>query len=194
MNLAKDGMLNIAGALIFAKRPQFRLPVFIVKAVCYPGTRIDEVEYLYSDDIAGKLADVFQATLSFVLRSISRVQLEQGVNSVGRPEVPRIVLEELLANALIHRDYFVSAPIRVFVFADRIEIINPGHLPNNLSVENIKNGNSNIRNPILASFGTKILPYRGLGNGVRRALQAYPAIEFIDDRDGNLFKVIIALP
>ena len=150
MNLAKDGMLNIAGALIFAKRPQFRLPVFIVKAVCYPGTRIDEVEYLYSDDIAGKLADVFQATLSFVLRSISRVQLEQGVNSVGRPEVPRIVLEELLANALIHRDYFVSAPIRVFVFADRIEIINPGHLPNNLSVENIKNGNSNIRNPILA--------------------------------------------
>ena len=140
------------------------------------------------------MADVFQATLSFVLRSISRVQLEQGVNSVGRPEVPRIVLEELLANALIHRDYFVSAPIRVFVFADRIEIINPGHLPNNLSVENIKNGNSNIRNPILASFGTKILPYRGLGNGVRRALQAYPAIEFIDDRDGNLFKVIIALP
>ncbi len=72
-----------------------------------------------------------------------------------------------------------------------MEIISPGHLPNNLTVENIKSGNSNIRNPILASFATKILPYRGLGSGITRALKAYPDIHFEDDRDGNLFKVII---
>jgi ATP-dependent DNA helicase RecG len=109
-------------------------------------------------------------------------------------EIPKVVLEELLANALIHRDYFISAPIRIFIFTNRIEIISPGHLPNNLTVANIKAGNSNIRNPILASFATKILPYRGLGNGIRRALKAYPAIEFEDDRSGNQFKVIIFRP
>ncbi|UCH97317.1 MAG: ATP-dependent DNA helicase RecG, partial [Candidatus Aminicenantes bacterium] len=54
-----------------------------------------------------------------------------------------------------------------------------------------KKGISMIRNPILASYAAKILPYRGLGNGIRRALKEYPHIEFIDDREGNEFKVII---
>ncbi|MCH8957690.1 ATP-dependent DNA helicase RecG, partial [candidate division KSB1 bacterium] len=114
-----------------------------------------------------------------------------GINASGTPEIPRIVFEELIANALIHRDYFVSAPVRMFIFSDRVEIISPGCLPNNLTIENIKSGNSNIRNPILASYATKILPYRGLGSGIIRALKAYPDIEFENDADGNLFKVTV---
>ena len=191
MNLAKDSVLNVAGALLFSENPQFKLPVFIVKAVCYPSLEPDETQYLDSREITGKIADVFQQALSFVQNNLQHRQGDQNVNSIGEPEIPRIVLEELLANALIHRDYFVSAPVRVFVFLDRVEILSPGHLPNNLTIENIKSGNSNIRNPILASFATKILPYRGLGNGIRRAIKAYPAIEFTDDREGNLFKVVI---
>ncbi|EXJ10899.1 RNA-binding domain-containing protein [Nitrincola nitratireducens] len=191
MNLAKKGQLNICGTLLFASRPQMRLPIFIVKAVAFPGVDIEDEHYLDSQDINGKLSDVFQKVLGFVLANIRHVQNEQGINSVGEPEIPRIVLEELIANALIHRDYFVSAPIKVLVFADRIEIVSPGHLPNNLTIENIKMGNSNIRNPILASFAPKVLPYRGLGSGIKRAIRAYPDIEFIDDRAGNAFKAII---
>lgn len=191
MNLMNDGVLNMSGALLFARAPQFRLPVFIVKAVCYPSDDIHLDRYLDSQDITGKLVDVFQQSLSFILGNIKHRQFDQNVNTVGEPEIPRESLEELLANALIHRDYFVSAPVRVFVFSNRIEIISPGHLPNNLTIANIKSGNSNIRNPILASYATKILPYRGLGNGIRRALKAYPDIEFVDDREGNQFKVII---
>jgi len=191
MNLADKGVFNIAGALLFSKNPQFRLPAFIVKAVSYPGNIIDEEKYIDSRDITGKLADVFQGAYSFILGNLSRRQGEKGINSTGDPEVPRIVFEELLVNALIHRDYFITAPVRIFIFSDRIEIISPGHLPNNLTIENIKSGNSNMRNPVLASFATRLLPYMGLGSGIRRALNAYPYIEFVDDRDGNLFKVII---
>jgi ATP-dependent DNA helicase RecG len=191
MNLSRNGILNIAGGLLFSRSPQFRLPVFIVKAVVYPGDNIDEDHYLSSQDLSGKLSDVFQKTLSFVLSNIKYLQKDKGVNTTGDPEIPRIALEELLVNALIHRDYFILAPIRLFIFSDRLEIISPGHLPNNLTVENIKKGNSNIRNPILTSFASKLLPYRGLGNGIRRAIQAYPEITFIDDREGNIFKVII---
>jgi len=191
MNLTKDGNLNIAGALLFAQRPQFRLPVFIVKAVSYPGNDIHETEYIDSQDFSGKLADVYQKTLGFIINNLRNVQGDRSVNTLGLPEIPKIALEELLTNALIHRDYFISAPIRVFIFSDRVEIISPGHLPNNLTVENIKTGNSNIRNPILASFATKILPYRGLGNGVRRALKEYPDIDLLDDKASNLFKVVI---
>lgn len=192
MNIARDGTLNLAGALIFAKRPEVKLPVFIVKAVAFPGTEITDEHYLESRDLAGKLTDIFEQGIRFLIGNTSTAQNGQSVNSLGHPEVPRIVWEELLANALIHRDYFISAPVRVMIFSDRVEIISPGHLPNNLTVDNIKAGNSNIRNPILASFATKILPYRGLGSGILRSLKAYPAIELIDDRDGNLFKVIVA--
>ncbi|MFM9064467.1 MAG: hypothetical protein ACKOOI_15745 [Pirellula sp.] len=63
-----------------------------------------------------------------------------------------------------------------------------------LTVANILSGNSNMCNPILASYATKVLPYRGLGNGIVRAIKEYPKIEFIDDRDGNRFVVIVRRP
>ncbi len=191
MNLMNLGQLNVAGSLLFAKTPQYALPAFIVKAVAFVGIDIEEQRYIDSRDISGKLADVFQQTLGFIVSNTRATQGEQGFNSQGQAEIPRIVWEELIVNALIHRDYFISAPVRVLVFADRVEIISPGHLPNNLTIENIKAGNSNMRNPILASFAAKLLPYRGLGSGLLRALRAWPQIELIDDRAGNLFKAIV---
>jgi len=191
MNLAKKGTLNLAGALLFSRRSRYTLPSFIVKAVAYPGTDIDKENYKDSRDFSGKLEEVFSGALAFIMNNIPYTQGKQNINSIAEPVVPQTVWEELLANALIHRDYFISSSIRVFLFKDRAEIVSPGHLPNNLSIENIKAGNSVIRNPILASFGTKILPYRGLGNGIRRALKIHESIDFIDDREGNQFKVIV---
>lgn len=191
MNLMKQGHLNIAGSLLFARTPQYALPAFMVKAVAFVGNEIEDDRYIDSRDITGKLADVFQQTLGFIISNTRATQGEQGFNSQGEPEIPRIVWEELVANALIHRDYFISAPVRVLVFNDRVEIISPGHLPNNLTIENIKAGNSNMRNPILASFSAKLLPYRGLGSGLLRAIRAWPKIELTDDRIGNLFKVVV---
>jgi ATP-dependent DNA helicase RecG len=191
MNLSKGGVLNVAGALLFAKRPAFRLPAFIVKAIHYPGNDQDPSGYLRSEDISGKLIDVFQRTVNFILHGLDHVQQQQSVNSVGEPEIPRIALEELVSNALVHRDYFISAPVRVFMYRDRVEIISPGHLPNNLTVVNVLAGNSNMRNPVLASFASTALPYRGMGTGVRRALNAYPHIRFKDDRANNQFIVTL---
>lgn len=188
LNLATEaGTLNLAGLLLFAEQPELHRPQFVVKAVCYPGTTIHASRYDDSEDFSGPLRRVFDGALAFVLRNLRKVQAG-GVNSQGVPEVPAVVFEELLVNALVHRDYLVSAPVRVFVFSDRIEIISPGHLPDTLTVDHIRAGNSNLRNPILASFVAKgLLPYRGLGTGVPRAIDAWPLITFRDDRDGLLF-------
>ena len=191
MNLMRDGILNVSGALLFAKAPHFKLPAFIVKAVAFPGTDIHETDYIDSREITGRLEDVFQQSMNFIRENVRAVQNGQSVNSIGLPELPVEALEEIIVNALLHRDYFISAPVRILVFADRVEILSPGHLPNSLTVENIKNGNSNIRNPILTSFATKLLPYRGIGTGIIRAIRAWPDIIFIDDREGNLFKAIL---
>ena len=192
--LDEGGRLNIAGVLLFTLTPQLRLPVFIIKAVVYPGVKVGASDYLDSRDIDGPLSMMFDGAVQFLRNNMRNLQAGQSVNSVGKPEIPSLVWEELVANALVHRDYFTSASIRLFVFSDRVEIVSPGHLPNGQTVESIQSGISNIRNPILASFAAKILPYRGLGNGILRALQAHPDITFIDDRDGNQFKVIVKRP
>jgi len=194
MNLLRSSYLNVAGALLFAKTVNYHLPAFIVKAIGYPDNNVDENSYIESVDIKGKISDIYAGAMSFILRNLRYEQAGKSVNSVGDLMIPKIVFEELVVNALIHRDYFITSPIRIFIFKNRIEILSPGHLPNNLTVENIKSGNSNMRNPILASFATKLLPYRGLGNGIIRALNAYKNIEFIDDRENNIFKAIVLFP
>ncbi|BCG63215.1 MAG: ATP-dependent DNA helicase RecG [Methyloprofundus sp.] len=152
MNLMQQDTLNVAGALLFTRNPQFHLPVFIIKAISFLGNDIATTVYLDSQDMHGKMLNVYEQAMGFIMRSLHHVQGNQSVNSLGELEIPRVVFEELITNALIHRDYFVSATIRLFIFKDRIEIISPGHLPNNLTVTKIKLGNSNIRNPILVSF------------------------------------------
>jgi ATP-dependent DNA helicase RecG len=191
LNLAKDGSLNLAGTLLFARSPEKFRSAFTVKAVAFPGTEIESTEYLDSRDIAGPMEAMYQAAYRFLVDHMANRQEGQSVNSLGVPEVPPIVWEELVANALVHRDYFISAPVRILVFQDRVEIVSPGHLPNHLSVQNILAGNSNIRNPVIASFAAKLLPYRGLGSGILRAVKAYPHIEFKDDREGNLFTAVV---
>ncbi|KLK87253.1 ATP-dependent DNA helicase RecG [Methanoculleus sediminis] len=193
MNLAADnGMLNLAGVLLFAERPEWIKPQFIIKAIRYPGNGIHVSEYLDTEDFTGTFPDVFEGAMAFVMRNLRKIQAGKGVNAPGVPEIPPVVFEELLVNALVHRDYLISAPIRLFIFDDRIEIISPGHLPNNLTVEKIRAGNSNIRNPILASYVAKgLLPYRGLGSGIKRALEDWPEIDFTDDQEGDLFTVTV---
>jgi ATP-dependent DNA helicase RecG len=90
---------------------------------------------------------------------------------------------------LLHRDYFISAPWRIMMFDNRIELISPGALPNDITIENIRNGVSVIRNPLIASFATKgnELPYRGIGTGILRALAAVPDLELRSDDERNLF-------
>ena len=193
MNLAtNEGMLNLAGVLMFAERPEWIKPQFVIKAIRYPGNEIHVSEYLDTEDFAGPLQKMFDDSLAFVMRNLHKIQAGRGVNAPGKPEIPESVFEELLVNALVHRDYLVSAPIRLFIFDDRIEIISPGHLPNNLTVEKIRTGNSNTRNPILVSFVAKgLLPYHGLGSGIKRVLEQWPNIDFDDDREGCLFTVTI---
>jgi predicted HTH transcriptional regulator len=58
----------------------------------------------------------------------------------------------------------------------------------------IKRGIRRTRNTILASFAFDVLPYRGIGSGVLRALQAYPKIDFKNDIEGEQFVVTIPRP
>ena len=194
LHLAKKGVLNQAGLLLFGKNPTKYRPMFVIKAVSFFGNFIGGKDYRDSEDIEGDLEHQFRTGIGFLLRNLHKIQKGQNFNTLGILEVSQTALEELLQNAIIHRDYFKNAPIRLLVFDNRIEIINPGSLPNGLTIENIKYGNSAIRNPVIASFAAKILPYRGLGSGIIRALSEQPEIECVNDVDGEQFKAVIPRP
>ncbi len=194
LNLGKADNLNLAGLLLFGKNPQKFKPQFIIKCVYFVGTSVETTQYRDSIDIDGPIKAQYDNGMAFIKRNLHAVQNGKSVNSIGELEIPDMVFEELLVNALLHRDYFISAPIRLFILDDRIEIISPGILPNNLKVENIKSGVSNIRNSVLTSFAIRELPYRGIGTGIRRALKAYDRINFENDIDNEQFRVIIERP
>jgi predicted HTH transcriptional regulator len=191
LGLAREATLNLAGVMLFGRNPQRHRPAFVIKAVSFVGNDPVGVKYRDSQDIDGCLRDQYRGTISFLTRNLRRLQDEKDFNTEGDLEVPLVALEELVVNMLLHRDYFISAPWRVMLFDNRIELISPGALPNNLTVENIRNGVSNIRNPLIASFATKELPYRGIGTGIRRALAVVPTLALESDHDRNLFTATI---
>lgn len=193
MNLADErGRLTLAGLLLFGRNPEFLVPQFGVKAVRMAGSSLAATAYEDSEEFQGTLPDIYEGTMGFLSRNLPKRQTAAGVNAPGESEIPHAVLEELLVNALVHRDYFMDAPVRVVVFDDRVEITSPGGLPDHLTVEKILTGNTNIRNPVLASFVAKgLLPYHGLGSGVMRAKSLCPGVRFNDDREGALFTAVI---
>jgi predicted HTH transcriptional regulator len=150
--------------------------------------------YRASEYIKGTLPEQYSQAKAFTLRALHRIQSGPTFNSPGVLEVPEIVLEELLTNALIHRDYFIRDTIKLFIYKNRIEIISPGKLPNNLTIEQLKAGIRKKRNDIIDSLAPHLMNYKGAGSGVLRALRAYPHIEFVNNPEAEQFTVIIRRP
>lgn len=94
---------------------------------------MDNLSLIDSEDLDGPLQSLFRRAMAFIKRNLRHIQAGQSFNCVGQLEIPEVVFEEQLVNAPVHRDYLISAPIRLFVFADRVEIISPGHLPDHLT-------------------------------------------------------------
>jgi predicted HTH transcriptional regulator len=79
-------------------------------------------------------------------------------------------------------------------FDDRVEIVNPGCVMGGHTIDEVKLGNSFARNPLMANFCAKTMPYRGLGSGIPRVLAEDSHVEFIDSKEGNQFTVGISRP
>ena len=139
----------------------------------------------------GTFKEIYEDSYRFVISQLRNYQVEEGFNSNGELEIHTEVLTELIVNALVHRDYYINSSIKIFMFHNRVEIINPGKLINSLTIEKIKNGIAIHRNPILSSICKNLLPYTGYGSGIKRVLKLNPDVKFINDIDMEQFKSIV---
>jgi ATP-dependent DNA helicase RecG len=194
LRLGENDKLNVAGALLFGKSLQKLTPPFFITSIWFWGNDITDTEYRSSENIIGTLDQQYKKGYDFILAKLHKIQAGQSFNSLGKPEIPTIVITELLINAIIHRDYFINDSVKIFVFEDRIEIISPGSLPNSLTEEQIKKGVRRTRNSIIASLAPDLLEYREAGSGILRALQEYPDIDFTNEHDNERFIVRIKRP
>jgi ATP-dependent DNA helicase RecG len=191
----RNNQLTLSGLLFFGKEPQSVKPAFTIKAVSFFGNDIEANQYKSKPkDFEGTIPELFNKAMEFLMGNLDYIQSGESFNAQGKLEISKVALEELLQNALVHRDYFKNSPIRLLIFDNRIEIISPGKLPNSLTVEDIKYGNPVIRNNQLVAFSTHTLPFSGLGSGIKRAIAEEPNIKLINDVEGEQFIVIIPRP
>lgn len=114
------------------------------------------------------------------------------------PIYPEVALRELIANALVHRDYGRSdSRVQIEVYEDRLEITNPGSLLPGMEVNRLIDQQPRARNEVLASFMRRVGFCEERGSGIDRAafeIEVYglPAIEFIDYPDS--FRAILFAP
>ena len=192
--IRSDGSLTVAAMLLFGKYTQRWLPVMTAKCISYVGNSIggkvfrDKVNDAVME---GNLLHQFETIMSFFTRNLKNVQVEKEFNSLGELEIPYVSLMEFVVNALVHRSLNWKAPIRIFIFDNRVEIHSPGTLPNGLQVEDITNGTSMPRNNFLFSNAIYLLPYTGAGSGIQRALEEGVQVEFTNEERIHEFLITI---
>jgi ATP-dependent DNA helicase RecG len=172
---------TVAGLLAFGRAPRAHLPSAYIEAAVYRGTRLTSDDLVHADRIDGPLDVQIEEATDFV----ERFMLKPARKSVGREDFPQYdvgAVHEAIVNAVAHRDYSISgSKIRLFLFADRLELSSPGALPNSLTLETMPY-RVFTRNQLLVSFLARIRSRRtgrafleSRGEGVRRILEASEA-------------------
>lgn len=169
---------TVAGLLAFGRAPRRHLPSAYIEAAVYRGTNLTSDDLVHSERIEGRVdAQVDDAT-AFVERFL----LRPARKNAGREDYPQYdldVIHEAIVNAVAHRDYSIAgSKIRLFLFADRLELYSPGALPNTLTIETMP-FRVFTRNQLLVSFLSRMKSRRtgrafleSRGEGVRRILEA----------------------
>lgn len=190
--LNHNSVPTLAGYLFFGKHPEYNCPTCMVKAVSFFGNDLAGTQYRDTKEILGNMPQLYDKSMAFLKANLHNVQ-EEGAsfNTVGKLEIAEEVLEEVVQNALVHRDLLRSAPIRILIFDNRVKIISPGALAGGLTEDDIRNGKTYQRNPYMATFATNALHYKGIGSGIVRILAEYPDIQLDNDDSAKEFKVTV---
>lgn len=123
-----------AGILFFGKQPQRFFPNAKLRVVKFKGTKVIHPT-LDSVTSEGTLQEMIETSEEFIRKNIRLMGLrtEKSFRREEKFEYPIKALREAIINALIHRNYFETGDIRIFIFDDRIEIINPGTFPEGIT-------------------------------------------------------------
>ena len=189
-----DGSLTVAAMLLFGKYTQRWLPMMTAKCICFAGNSVGSKVFrdkVNDADMEGNLLHQYDTIMDFFTRNLHNVQVGEEFNSMGKLEIPYTSLVEFTVNSLVHRSLNMKAPVRIFIFDNRVEIHSPGALPNGLTIDDIKAGTSMPRNMFLFNNAIYLLPYTGVGSGITRALDEDVNVTFMNNDKAQEFVITV---
>ena len=172
--------LSVAGVLLCTKTPNDWIRGAWIQAVVYRGKKNDPADQVDAKDFMGPITEQIEQAFGFVMRHML-IPAKKDLGRVEYPQYSRRAIFEAIVNAVAHRDYSMhGARIRLFMFADRVEVCVPGALANSMTIEAMTNL-SMPRNDVLCSLLSRIpVPVSDLGR------------EFMMDRRGAGVDVILS--
>ena len=189
-----DGTLTVAAMLLFGKYTQRWMPMMTAKCICFAGNSVGSKVFrdkVNDADMEGNLLHQYDTIMDFFTRNLHNVQVGDEFNSMGKLEIPYTSLVEFTVNSLVHRSLNMKAPVRIFIFDNRVEIHSPGALPNGLTIDDIKAGTSMPRNMFLFNNAIYLLPYTGVGSGITRALDEGVNVTFMNNDKAQEFVITV---
>lgn len=146
---------SVAGLLMCSEYPDQYLYNSFICAVCYKGLHKDANYQLDAKDFNGTLDQQIVDAYKFVEKH-NAVSARKEIGRKDRPQYSMQAVFEAIVNAVVHRDYSKQgSKIRLFVFADRLEICSPGALANTLTIDNLPY-NQVTRNELLARLLSEV--------------------------------------
>ena len=189
-----DGTLTVAAMLLFGKYTQRWMPMMTAKCICFAGNSVGSKVFrdkVNDADMEGNLLHQYDTIMDFFTRNLHNVQVGDEFNSMGKLEIPYTSLVEFTVNSLVHRSLNMKAPVRIFIFDNRVEIHSPGALPNGLTIDDIKAVTSMPRNMFLFNNAIYLLPYTGVGSGITRALDEDVNVTFMNNDKAQEFVITV---
>lgn len=151
-NLVSNGTPTNAAILLFGRKPSRFLQNAQVHCLHFRGAE-KRKPILSQQPYVGSAFDVIDRAVDFTMERLVRtVGLASG--GAAAPvsyEIPERVIREAIVNAVAHRDYDSDGFVQVIIFANRIEVWNPGELPSGVTIEMLQKPHAPIpRNPLIA--------------------------------------------
>jgi hypothetical protein len=169
LNLLDKERPSNAAVLLFGRQPQRFLISSEIKCAHFHGVEVTKPIPFYRI-YKGTVFDLVDQAVDFVL---SKINLAVGTRaqSVQAPvayEMPPEVIREAIVNAVAHRDYTSNGSVQVMLFADRLEVWNPGTLTPPLTIAKLRKPHGSVPwNPLLAEplYLTRYIERMGTGTG-----------------------------
>ena len=176
---------TLAGLMAMGKFPQKFFPRLNVTFAVFPGIdksapRDGGRRFLDSQTIVGPIPYMIEDVLAAVSRNMRTGAVIEGAFRNDVPDYPPVAVREAVANALMHRDYSPESrgsQVRVNMFADRLEVLNPGGLYGDVTIDSLGvSGASSARNQFLSNI-LETTPFPDGGYVVENRGTGYQEIE-----------------
>lgn len=158
---------TVGGVILFGDERERLFPDAWIQAGRFGGT--DKARILDRIEIHSHPPAAVGDAITFVQKHALHGADIGPVLRAERWSVPPVALREAIINAVAHADYFQhGAPVRVSVFDDRVEVENPDLLPFGLTVDDLEQGVSKLRNRVIGRVFHEVGLMEQWGSGIQR--------------------------